>query len=178
MQIFSEEGRTTSLGLLNYAKEYLKAYEILQKENSIKWISPVRLYLFCHGLELALKAFLKNKKKTIAEIKKMGHDLQKIKKESKEMQDDKLNALTDHDWAVISILNQYYKKKDYEYIFTGAKQYPSEKDLNKTYSKVQRFIQLINQDCSDSNKTERETRPSPSGRGAVKDEIGIKKKLG
>lgn len=170
MKKLDNEGRTTSLGLLCFAKEYFKAYEILCKDGGIKWTSPVCRYLLCHGMELSLKAFLKNRGKTVKELYNLGHDLDKIMEACKGLNERKLNVLTQHDWAVISLLNQEYKSKELEYIKTGVKTLPSDKDINQSYENIKIFIQSITQDCSDSR--EREACPLPLGEGRKEETNG------
>ncbi len=164
-----EENRTTSSGLLRYANDYLKAYEIIRVDSSFKWPAEVPAYLFCHGLELSFKAFLRTKGKTIKELMKLGHNLNEIVKECKKLNGDKINVFNEDDWNYISLLNQQYNNKEFEYILIGFKQFPSETIVNEILKKIVMFNKSIYQDCLDANKSEgtaiTANLPSPPGRG-------------
>ena len=156
MEKLNDEGRTTSLGLLNFSNNYFQAYEIIRKEGSIKWPSPVMVYMFCHGVELLFKAFLRNKGKTVNELKGIGHDLENIIKACGAFNCNKLDVFTKINWGVVSLLNQQYKNKEFEYSLTGFKQLPSESDVNATLENMVKFKESIYQNCANANKKERE----------------------
>jgi hypothetical protein len=68
------DDRTTATGLFNTARSYWRSAEeldALQVEVSHRE-APVT-FLFCHAIELYLKAFLRGAGKTIADLKKVGH---------------------------------------------------------------------------------------------------------
>lgn len=69
----------------------------------------------CHALELALKAFLRNKKLTLKQLQTIGHDLEKL-----------LRICQKHGFYFdtestqqITTLSMYYKTKQFEYPQTG-----------------------------------------------------------
>lgn len=160
MNELSIEARTTSIGLLNYAKEYFKAYEILKKNGNFGDFSPVLLYLFCHGIELCFKSFLKSEKYSIRELKVIGHDLKKLYKKCQEKGLNKFNIFTNQDFSNIDLLNNYYEEKEFEYIRTGYKQFP--RDLEATLDSFKNFINQIEQKCSESSKVERKQYAIPN----------------
>lgn len=114
--------RTTARGLLNYAKEYYSGYELLQnQEPSIVKYFAVKYYLLCHSLELVMKAWLKKQGATYIELKRLGHDLEKIMV----LLHDSYGILFDAEsQAMIKIVNQYYSQKEFEYALKGAKSVP------------------------------------------------------
>ena len=132
-----EENRTTSSGLLRYANDYLKAYEIIRVDSSFKWPAEVPAYLFCHGLELSFKAFLRTKGKTIKELMKLGHNLNEIVKECKKLNGDKINVFNEDDWNYISLLNQQYNNKSAIILVLGIGVFQYSSDKLSDHSNVQ-----------------------------------------
>ena len=105
--------RTSARGLLNYAKEYYKAYELIQgQEPDFVKFFAVKYYLLCHSLELTMKAWLKQKGATYKQIRDMGHNLEKIMV----ILHDEYNLLfSAASQEMISLVNQHYSKKEFEY---------------------------------------------------------------
>lgn len=120
------ENRLTSKGLIRYAWDYFKSFEILQKEIP-KEIEKyeVKYYLLCHSIELGMKAYLREKGYSRKQLLKLGHDLEKIigqlHKEGVVIDIDSINRTF--------ILNDYYNKKMFEYPQTGYKSMPSLKHM-------------------------------------------------
>lgn len=122
--------RTSAQGLLNYAKEYYSAYELIQGQQPdfVKFFA-VKYYLLCHSLELTMKAWLKKKGATYKQIKSMGHDLEKIMIVLHDDHDLLFDAASQE---MISLVNQYYSKKEFEYALRGSKSVPVITDLAQT----------------------------------------------
>lgn len=122
--------RTSARGLLNYAKEYYTAYELIQKQQPEFTKSfAVKYYLLCHSLELTMKAWLKKKGATYKQIKDMGHDLEKIMVVLHDDYDLLFDAASQE---MISLVNQHYSKKEFEYALRGSKSVPVITDLAQT----------------------------------------------
>jgi hypothetical protein len=66
--------RTNALGLFNTARSYWRSAEYLN-EGGLKVTHPQApvTFLYCHAIELYLKAFLRGDGKSIADLKKLGH---------------------------------------------------------------------------------------------------------
>jgi hypothetical protein len=93
--------------------------------------SPVAYYLYCHSLELVLKAFLLAKGVSIRDLpnpQKFGHDLLKILREAKKQGLEQTVPLTAYWLPEIQKANVYYKKKKFEY-YDFLKAVPAYRDL-------------------------------------------------
>lgn len=121
------EERTSAIGLLRYAQEYYRAYELLQKQHPrLTEYFAVKYYLLCHSLELTMKAWLRQRSAKYAELKKLGHDLENIMqalyKKHKLLFDAKSQAM-------IKLVNQHYSQKEFEYSLRGVKNVPEITEL-------------------------------------------------
>lgn len=124
------EERTSARGLLNYAVEYYSSYELIQVQRpKFTDYFSVKYYLLCHSIELTMKAWLRKKGVTNTELKRMGHDLEKIMT----VLHDNYNLLFDaKSQAMIRIVNAHYSQKEFEYSVRGAKTVPDISDLATT----------------------------------------------
>ena len=110
--------------------EYYAGYELIQnQEPNMTRYFAVKYYLLCHSLELTMKAWLKHKGANYTEIKSMGHDLEKIMIALHDKHDLLFDAPSQ---AMISLVNQHYSKKEFEYALRGAKSVPVITDLAQT----------------------------------------------
>jgi hypothetical protein len=87
-EIAAEERRTTAIGLCLQAESFLQAADYIWKasksgELSIRFDSPA-VFLLSHGIELALKAWLRKSGKTLKNLSAIGHDLSKACQHCKE----------------------------------------------------------------------------------------------
>lgn len=127
--------RVHPVGLLNTGKEFKQACEIVSEKYPDKHRSlpntslyKVRLYLIGHAFELLFKSVLLQSGIAISDLRsrKFGHDIIAL---TDKIEQFALFPLSDTDKALLSLLNVYYKEKDFEYHFRGAKQYPNVRDL-------------------------------------------------
>lgn len=126
------ESRLTSKGLITYAWDYYKSFEILQKEIPKELEKyEVKYYLLCHSIELGMKAYLREKGYTRKQLMGFGHDLEKLLgqlyKEGVVINVDSVKRTF--------ILNDYYMNKMFEYPQTGYKSMPSLEHM-KSYVKL------------------------------------------
>lgn len=114
--------------MLRQSKELLAAYHTLEAENSnLTHQFATKYFLLGRSLELVLKAFLLHLKYELPYLKKLGHDL------------NLLAATTYYRYrpfpiglkeiGVISMLNEYYLVKDFEYPQIGTKRVPQINDV-------------------------------------------------
>ena len=82
-----------------------------------------RYYLFCHGIELTLKAFLVSKGTTDRSLRGIGHDLEAALAACRAYSD--FPALSAVEEEVLVWINAYYSVKEFEYLFTGFKSLPN-----------------------------------------------------
>jgi hypothetical protein len=101
------------IGFLRYADHFYQAGESFECEDKF---SPVHYYLYCHSIELALKAFLLAKEIPIEILKKkIGHNLSKALKKARNLGIDKLILLTNEQEKQIINADKYYASKGFEY---------------------------------------------------------------
>jgi len=113
-----EDDRTTALGFFNYAISYWKSANYLKKIKilGITHPSAPMLFLYAHAIELFLKSNVRLKK-NIKELKDLGHDLNKLKRYSKDLFQN-----TDSKYSeIIDFLTKYKINNSSRYIYTGFK---------------------------------------------------------
>lgn len=82
-----EDARTSAIGLFNYAHSYAASAVALAKtppNDTTHPEAPVDFLAF-HAIELYLKAFLRAKGLTVAEVKKIGHGLTKLRDRARDL---------------------------------------------------------------------------------------------
>jgi hypothetical protein len=126
--------RTQGVGTWRLAQEYLSAAKTLQPT----WpkTSFVSYYLYGHGLELTLKAFLVSQGSTLRGLKRVGHDLKRALRAARKHASFAPIVLTDKDRIVVSWLNEYYREKEFEYLVTGAKTLPSPDEVQQVCERL------------------------------------------
>jgi hypothetical protein len=131
--------RTTALGLFHYAISYWKSAEYLSK-NKLKVThqdAPVT-FLYYHAIELFLKAYLRQKKLTVKELKNISHDIIILTKEAA----NRGLFLMDED----KIVFQYMNRENIfgaRYIKTGYFEIASKEALNRTCENLYEAIRPI-----------------------------------
>ena len=131
----SDDIRTSPVGLLNTGKEFKKACEIVSKSCPDKHPSlpntdlyKVRLYLIGHAFELLFKSILLQYGVPLAKLrsKEFGHNIIFL---IQKVEECKILILSNEKKGLLTLLNEYYKTKDFEYHVRGAKQYPYVSEL-------------------------------------------------
>lgn len=118
------------MGLARYAYEYIQAARLVDEDAAARHprrnISPVPAYfLAVHGIELALKAFLRHKGILPKELqRKFGHDIHASYRKAKEL--GLLDVFHEHpdDVRAMNMLAVLNVDHGLRYIKTGAKQFP------------------------------------------------------
>ena len=116
------EKRLTSRGLILYAWDYFNSFESLHQQfPKVTDKFPVKYFLICHSIELAMKACLRERGYTRKQLSNIGHDLEKLigllYKQGVIMDVNSVKRTF--------ILNDYYKTKQFEYPQTGSKSVPA-----------------------------------------------------
>jgi len=122
-KIFDAEGDGSQddSTLYSLSDEFLEAAVVLQSTPTIRVnYSSVTYYLLGHSAELILKAFLYSHGVTIPELKKMGHDLEKLATASREKGLNKTVSLNQ-----IRQLAEHYRDKSLEYRERKKKNFPN-----------------------------------------------------
>lgn len=88
-------------------------------------IAPISVnYLVGHSIELALKAYVLQSGGDLALIKTIGHRLREGYRVACERGLNEHFRPTDDHMAVLEVMDVLYSDKQFEYIETGAKQFP------------------------------------------------------
>ncbi len=110
-----ENDRTTALGLFNYAHSYWSSAVALEqaKLGTTHPDAPIN-YLYFHAMELYLKSYLRSQGLSVAELRKIGHRIEKLA----ETAEAKGLHLFDEDKTVFSMIPPNYMAA--RYIVVGS----------------------------------------------------------
>jgi hypothetical protein len=117
-----DDERTNAVGLFNTARSYWRSAEYLAAAQ-VKVTHPQApiTFLFCHAIELYLKAFLRSRRQTITDLKKIGHRVTGLSdaafKEGLKIPPEQAAILQHLDEDDVAIESRY--------IVTGFKQLPT-----------------------------------------------------
>lgn len=115
--------------MLRYAIEFYAAAiatdDAIGDMSGHEVIAPISVnYLIGHSIELALKAYLLQNGGDLALIKKIGHQLRDGYREAQMRGLDAHFAPPDSGLSALEVLDVLYSAKQFEYIETGAKEFP------------------------------------------------------
>lgn len=102
----------------------LQAAGVIINQPKLEFSSPA-YYLLGHGLEAALKAYLRCGGRPLNSLRAIGHDLSKALQEAVDGGLADCYPLSDSDAIAIDMLTPYYRAKHFECRVTGYKQLPS-----------------------------------------------------
>jgi len=124
--------RTDSLGLWNYARDFLTASKTISEDQKGK-ISIPAYYLCGHSIELALKAFLRGSGTSLdcLRSREIGHDLGNTLAAAIKNGLEEHKKINQEERALIELLNISYKNKELEYITAGSKRFPEIEAIQK-----------------------------------------------
>jgi hypothetical protein len=144
--------RMGPLGLHMYAESYLLAARTLPKP-SVPF-EPVRPYLLCHAVELALKAFLSLRGAAMVELAEgpYGHNLDSLLAKALEADLLAVAALTETECDAIRLANTYYSGKVFEYPAVGEalSAYPLMPPVDKLLEVASSLVESLRQPCRDA----------------------------
>lgn len=127
-EAFTDEDRTTAIGLARYAYEYIEAAMLVEQSGRpSKQIAPVPAYfLALHGIELTLKSYLRHKCVSAKELRgrKYGHDLHACHKKAKELGLHYIFKEQANDADAMCMLVGLNEHQGLRYIRTGLKHFP------------------------------------------------------
>jgi HEPN domain-containing protein len=137
MSEFTEDDRTTALGLFNYARSYRASADCLL-QNRLKVPHPHApvSFLYYHAIELYLKAHLRSQGLTVAQLRKVGHNVGKL---AGEVQARGL-VLDDEDKEVLQSMSEADNVIRSRYIQTGAYTRPEEEALSRTCAALEEQV--------------------------------------
>jgi len=134
-EIADQNARTTSLGLIGRAVEHyacsVAAFEAVSDGHST-WSPSGQMgsvapdganHLFAMAIEVALKAFLREKGLDVHELKmQFGHNLIKLFERAER---EGMAALNVNDRALLSLLNDLFLSREFEFTVTGSRRFPT-----------------------------------------------------
>jgi DNA-binding transcriptional ArsR family regulator len=133
-----DDERTNALGLFNTARSYWRSAEYLAAAN-LKVTHPTApvTFLFCHAIELYLKAYLRGVGKSVAQLKQVGHRIANLAKTAVDtglmIEPEQSEVLSHIDDAAMAI--------EARYIVTGFKgQLPTSGALSGAATYLDQFI--------------------------------------
>jgi hypothetical protein len=112
-----------AVGTVQLAAEFLVAGRGVQ--TSLEPPNRPATFLYCHAMELLFKAVLICAGTDDARLRTLGHDLAAVLREVRKHPTTLQPILSRSDHMIIGMLNGMYRRKDFEYLFTGARRYPS-----------------------------------------------------
>ncbi len=123
------EDRTTAIGLARYAREYYDAAigaddAIGNRPGYESFAPPPVMFLVAHSIELALKAYLRDRGLSLDELRERGHRLDECWKLAIEHGVEDLVQLTQDDVGVLKTINDLHASTQLRYIQTGFTQFP------------------------------------------------------
>ena len=108
------------IGFHQYAADFVKWADRASAEPS-QFFSPVPYYLYCHSIELSLKAFLLARGITKKKLKdrRYGHDLIALLNKAKQLGLEDIVPIRPEWESELSKANDYYFHKEFEYFNVG-----------------------------------------------------------
>lgn len=128
--------------LRRYAEDFLAAARAFQAPKNR--FSPVRYYLICHSIELALKAYLFTAGYKKKDRKKLNHDLVKALSAAESHGLAEHFQITHKERVSVEKANRLYPKKEFEYFESLETIYdPHDFDLDVLDQIAERLIEKI-----------------------------------
>jgi hypothetical protein len=132
-----DDERTTSLGLFNTAEAFRLSAMALPDIKHGHAEKP-RRFLYCHALELYLKALLRQKH-SVATVRKFGHRISLLAPEAETLG----LVVGDSDRAVLALIDDTDAMLDSRYIRTGSKRLVTLKALCRTCQNIRDRVGTI-----------------------------------
>ena len=143
------------IGLWVYAERYRDGALRLSATENAEY-DPVRHYLVCHAIELALKAFLSLRGMTLLELSEgaYGHNLDTILASADSKGMAEFVSLTDEHRAEIRDATLYYAGKVFEYpaLSEAVVAYKRAPDISILLSAASALIEALAEPCREVNQ--------------------------
>jgi hypothetical protein len=150
ISILDASARMAPIGLQLYAADFLSAAKAAPPPD-IPPFAPARTYLVCHALELALKAFLSLKGRSLKRLAgvKFRHDLESLLTKAEQNGLPTLVTLEEHHKFQIRRASSYYADKVFEYpaVFEAMRCYPEYPDTAVLISAAEILIPVLREPC-------------------------------
>lgn len=148
------------LALHAYAADFLRAAHSVPSQE--QRFSPVAYYLYCHSIELALKAFLRIKGVSVIRLsnrRHFGHDLTRLLDGAIALDLLALAHLPDEQQQSIRDANSYYSSKVFEYLdntqglFEALTGYRARPDIQTLRSAAEVLVASLEKPCLEAVHT-------------------------
>jgi len=138
----------TPFGFHKYASDYFVAADTWTKNIIKEGYSPVPYFLYSRSIELGLKAYLLAKKQSLTTVIKCNHDLIKALNKAKLNSLDSFVITSSDDEKHITLANNIYSKKGFEYFYiinhvTGKEKFPNISVLHDYSEKLLKNIKVL-----------------------------------
>jgi hypothetical protein len=156
--------RTNAVGLFNTARSYWRSAEHLNAAK-LKVTHPEApvAFLFCHAIELYLKAYLRGMGSSVADLKQLGHRVANLAKLAAkaglELQPEQSEILSHIDDADVAI--------EARYIVTGFKNLPTNEALSTVAEHVDQAVCAALAKLGFAVRDERFQRPVPQSQEEI-----------
>lgn len=132
-----QDNRTNALGLFNTARSYWRSGDYLSAAE-VKVTHPQApvTFLYCHAIELYLKAFLRGNGKSVADLKKIGHRVAVL---AKQAIDSGLSLAPEHE-EILFHIDDADVPLEARYIVTGFKSRPTNDGLSDISKSLDRTV--------------------------------------
>jgi HEPN domain-containing protein len=151
IEVFGAKAGLSPLGLIIYADHYLHAARTAQPSPNSGEFHPACLFLVCRSLELALKAFLSLRGRSLDELAggAFGHDLDKLLAEADKQDLGGLVKLSEEQRFQIGRASVYYAEKVCEYpsVLEAMKAYPSRASMDRLLDAAETLIPPLREPC-------------------------------
>jgi hypothetical protein len=137
------------VGLYMYASEFLHAAKAAPPSEIP--LLPARTYLICHALELALKAFLSLKGRSLDQLASgaFGHNLDALLAEAQKLGISVVVRLNVRQLAEIRRASDYYSEKVFEYpaVAEAIAGYPKNPNVRLLLSAAEALMEALRGPC-------------------------------
>jgi hypothetical protein len=157
MSHLTDDERTNALGLFNTARSYWRSAEHLNAaELKVTHPHAPVTFLYCHALELYLKAYLRAAGHSVADLKKVGHRVARLTDAAKaaglKLDPESTEILSHMDNADVAI--------EARYIVTGFARQPSNEALASVAEQLDQVIAPLLKSKGHAVREEQFERPT------------------
>jgi len=140
----------TAFNLLSLADEFRSSGNLLMRSSRFSIGITPQYYLVCHGIELALKSFLRAHGFNASRLKKLGHALGKCLGKAQQCGLASIVTLTKNEIDNLRLIDRLYHAKELEYNTSGGTQHFP--DIAVIYGVLDKILNGIRNVCLESTK--------------------------
>jgi hypothetical protein len=142
--------RLTPLGFQEWARQFLQGANSVEATDTF---SPVRYFLVCRSIELALKAFLLARGHDKKKLKTLRHDLAKVLAFAGQNALDDVVALADDEKATVVAASGLYSSKRFEYfeVLDAVTGFRGSPDIDQLSAIAAKLVSGVERTCLDAS---------------------------